>query len=198
MKSTRFIINIAITACVVTVFFVVSSVLNLMASTETTKEHAFSFVRRTANKHYDNKEFDLAARYFKQLADSDPLNSGAQIMYAHCLSLQIINRLQGIRFSNPNVEDQRLRDEATVLAKEAMTAYKDYLHFKELRNAARFQLSLLNGFLGEHDVAVDYLLMGLEDGGRLSEIQSRYRTYQCYDVLRDERVQDFFNERRSQ
>lgn len=193
MKSTRFLINVAITVCVVTVFFVVSSVLNLMASTESTKEHAFSFVRRTANKHYEDKEYDSAARYFKQLAESDPLNSGAQIMYAHCLSLQIVNRLQRISLDNSSEQNDRLESDAKVLVKEAIDAYEDYLQFKELRNSARFQLSLLNGFLGDQETSVDYLLMALEDGGRFNEIRARFNTYRCSAVLSDDRIRDFFS-----
>ena len=173
----------------VTCYFIASSVLNVVASTEPSTAQVYSFVKRTADEHVRYKNWDSASRYYKQLAESDPLNPGAQISYAFGLTQQIGVFIKRIGQARSEEEKRELQNQLQPLLDEALLAYEDSLPFKQCRNYARMQLALLNGYRGEKELAKAYLAKAIEDGHDMRGIYTRLRYYRCEDIVEDPEVQ---------
>lgn len=191
--SKRFLFNCLFAVLFIAFYFVASSVLNLVASTEVEKDHAFSFVKRTADTHWKNQEWEDAGRYYQQLAESDPLNTGAQITYAYSLSLRIHVLLEILKAEDADSSAaEKTRAEIDELVELAMTAYDKSLDSKQFRNLSRLQISLLLGFKGEVEQSVDYLEMALKDGRNWRGIERAFAFYECEEVLESPRIQALY------
>lgn len=179
----RLLANLIAVTLIVGAFFGVTSIINLMAATDEVTEQEFSFLKRTGDHHWGEKNWAEAARYYKELAEKDDLNVGAHLAYAWNLSQQVSSDL---RKRDPNSQGKIvLSAETEAVVKQAIEAYEETLSSTQFRNISRVQLGWLHGLLGEIEVAVPYLVSALEDGYLYRNLRTQFVNQ---DVLSDPRV----------
>ena len=187
MRSKLFANLIAVTL-IAAAFFVVTSVINLMAATDEVAEQEFSFLKRTGDQHWGDKNWTEAARYYKELAEKDELNIGARMAYAWNLSQQISSELRATTSSDQVElpEELEVTEETKAVARKAIEAYQTTVKSTQFRNISRVQLGWLHGLLGETEMAITYLVKALEDGYQARNMRSYYISK---EVLNDPRMQ---------
>lgn len=196
--SNRFISNILVLLLFGIGFFGVTFAINWFAYGDVAQDHEFSFERRTADKHLNDKNWEAAARYYKQLIQADPENGGATVSYAWCLAeprQKYITQIDRERRSN--LPDQSVIDTATEKANEisaeAIAAYEQVLQFARFRNHARFQLARMHSLAGDKDAAVKYLVEALKNGYPMRGDVRRYTEFQ--PILDEPDIQALFRRR---
>ena len=182
MRS-RFVTNLLALVVIGAGFFGITAVLNLIGAKEELKKHEFSYLKRTADQHWQDKNWKEAARYYKELADSDELNSGAQLAYAWNLSQQITSAIRKARHE----ELAELPESAKELIREAVTAYRETIHSTQFRNISRVQLGWLHGLLGQNEQAIPYIVAAIEDGYQVKNLRNDFSHRSLMD---DPRVQE--------
>lgn len=179
----RFLANLlALTVCVGG-FFAISFALNYLSRNKVEVVHELSFERRSADKLVDDRNWEGAARYYKQLLATDPYNGGAAFAYAECLSrrrTQFLRQIYQERRSTNTSDDavDKAVAGANEVADEIIPAYEAALDFPRYRNASNFALARMHSLKGEKRKAIDYLLTALEDGYRPRYSISRYLEFQ--------------------
>lgn len=181
--QNRFLSNLVVLAVFVTGFFGITYSINYFSYDEEQVEQEFSFERRAADQWAKDRNWEAAARYYKQLITADPENGGATIYYADCIAQRRIPYLREIydqrRSGSP---DQQVIDEALAkaneIAEEVIPAYEAALRFPRHRDAASFSLAMLHSMRGEKRKAVDYLLAALDNGFQPRRSISHYLQFQ--------------------
>ena len=182
----RFILNFVVLIIFGLAIFGVTSTINLIASLDDNEQHEFSFVKRTADEHWGDKNYEAAGHYYKQLVESDPLNGSAHAAFSHSMKMQIevcLRRLRRALNERDEATIVELRTQLEQLTTDAAKAYKNALAFPQFRNYSRINLALLEGYAGNLDVAVEYVVKFVDDGGELTKHVKIFDLYQCSDVL---------------
>lgn len=192
----RLLSNIfALTVCVAG-FFGVTFALNFLSSNEIDVDHEHSFERRSADRLYDERKFESAARYYKQLLVTDPNNGGAAMAYADCLSRQRIGFLREIlqeyRTESPDQAlIEKATEEANASAETIIPAYEALLRFPRHKDGASFALARMHALRGEKRKAIDYLLAATDNGYRPRHRISRYLEFQS--ILEEPEIREHGN-----
>ena len=180
--SRRLLSNIVILLLFASGFFGFTFAVNWFAQAESRPEHEFSFERRTADNHLTKSNWEDAARYYKQLCQSDPDNGGARFSYAWSLSQRqqpYLNQIRReLRSRDPDLAvAEEAAAEANRFSAEAIKAWEEVLEFANFRDNARFRLSLLHALAGNKQQAMDYLVLAQRSGYRPRYSITEYAQY---------------------
>lgn len=185
MRS-RFLTNLLAVVLIGAAFLGVTSIINLMAATDEVAQHEFSFLKRTGDQHWNDKNSKEAARYYKELAEKDEFNVGAQLAYAWNLLQQIPAEIR-----KDNTGDGQVKSaETEALVREAIAAFEKTKKSTQFRNISRVQLCYLHGLLGETEASIPYIVLALGEGYPLRNL----RTHDINsEVMSDPRVKAAIN-----
>ena len=180
MKS-RLLSNVVVLAIFVAGFFGVSFALNFFSTTEVQIQQEHSLQRRSADRLYQERDWEGAARFYQQLLAADPNNGGAAMAYADCIAQRRVPYLRTIyqqrRSENPDeVAIREAIEQANDQAETVIPAYEYVLRFPRHRNLAEFALARIHALRDEKQIAIDYLLSTLNQGFR-----PRYSLYQYFE-----------------
>ena len=132
----RFVLNFVVLIMFGLAVFGVTSTINLIASNDEIEEHEFSFVKRTADEHWGDKNYEAAAHYYKQLVESDSLNGSGHAAYSHSMKMQIevcLRRLRRAKKERDNKSIDEFRSKIKRLSVDAIQAFKKSLEFPQFR-----------------------------------------------------------------
>ena len=126
--QNRLLSNLLVLTLFVLGFFAITYSINLFSYTEEKVEQEYSFERRTADKLAKERNWEAAARYYKQMITKDPENGGATIYYADCIAQRRIPYLRTIynqrRSDSPDQDVMaEARAKANELAEEIMVGH---------------------------------------------------------------------------
>lgn len=182
MKN-RLLLNLVLLIFIGLAFAGITSAINMMANTQIDDDHEFSYIKRKADQHWYQSEFEDAARYYKQLADADQTNSNGRFLYAYSLTKVIDRELNKLSANSTEQDVESCRNKLASDIESSIEGFIQVTQFTQFRNLALVRLSLLYGFIGENEKSLEYAFAAYKGGHRMKDYMKLYRKYRCLDVF---------------
>ena len=180
-------------------FYGLTSVINLLAESGTNQQQEFSYIKRTADQHWDNDEFETAGRYYKELALADPHNGGAWYRYSQVANENVYNLTKKLQSTTDSEEVENLEAEIGVKAQEAIDAFEHTVKFTQFRNTSRFWLGLLYGATDRPEEGMEHLRDAIRDGWRpkSSRASRLFIQYGCESMMEEPELSELLSSKRN-